>query len=61
MAWLNISAIIIIFFMVKPALKALKDYERQQKEKVEVYTFDPEALGIEKADFWVERLKKQKE
>ena len=32
MAWLNIIGILIIFFMAKPAIKALKDYERQQKE-----------------------------
>ncbi|MGK0442826.1 MAG: AGCS family alanine or glycine:cation symporter [Pseudohongiellaceae bacterium] len=55
MAWLNISGIIIIFFMAKPALKALKDYERQQQEKVEVYSFDPKSLGIENADFWEKR------
>ncbi|WP_440876737.1 alanine/glycine:cation symporter family protein [Thalassotalea sp. PLHSN55] len=52
MAWLNIIGIIIIFFMAKPAIKALKDYERQQKEGVETYTFDPEKLGIKNADLW---------
>jgi AGCS family alanine or glycine:cation symporter len=52
MAWLNIVAILILFFMGKPALKALADYERQRKEGVEKYTFDPEALGIRNADFW---------
>jgi AGCS family alanine or glycine:cation symporter len=52
MAWLNIVAILILFLMGKPALKALVDYERQKKEGVEEYTFDPEALGIENADFW---------
>ncbi len=41
MAWLNIIGILIIFFMSKPALKALKDYERQQQEGVAKYTFDP--------------------
>lgn len=55
MAWLNIIGILIIFLMSKPALKALRDYERQQKEKVETYTFDPESLGIKNADFWVNR------
>jgi alanine or glycine:cation symporter, AGCS family len=60
MAWLNIFAIIAIFFMAKPAIKALKDYERQQKDCVEKYTFDPKALGIEKADFWEERINKSK-
>jgi len=60
MAWLNIVAIIAIFFMSKPAIKALKDYERQQKEGVKEYTFDPKALGIEKADFWEDRINKSK-
>jgi len=53
MAWLNIIAILILFLMGKPALKALKDYEAQKKAGVTEYTFDPEALGIENADFWV--------
>jgi AGCS family alanine or glycine:cation symporter len=52
MAWLNIVGIIIIFFMAKPALKALKDYEAQRNAGVTEYTFDPEALGIKNADFW---------
>jgi len=52
MAWLNIVAILILFFMGRPALKALKDYEAQRKAGVEKYTFDPEALGIKNADFW---------
>ncbi len=60
MAWLNIIGILIIFFMARPALKALKDYERQQKEGVSKYTFDPEKLGIKNADFWVDRNAKNK-
>jgi len=60
MAWLNIVAIIAIFFMSKPAIKALKDYERQQKDGVKDFTFDPKALGIEKADFWEDRINKTK-
>ncbi|MDJ0906068.1 MAG: alanine/glycine:cation symporter family protein [Woeseiaceae bacterium] len=52
MAWLNIVGILILFFMGKPALKALKDYEEQRNAGVETYTFDPEALGIKNADFW---------
>jgi len=59
MAWLNIIGIIIIFFMSKPAIKALKDYEAQQKAGVKKYTFDPKALDIENADFWEERLAKE--
>jgi alanine or glycine:cation symporter, AGCS family len=57
MAWLNIIGILIIFFMAKPALKALRDYEEQQKAGVEKYTFDPEKLGIKNADLWVEKNK----
>jgi AGCS family alanine or glycine:cation symporter len=60
MAWLNIVGILIIYFISKPALKALKDYEAQRKAGVTTYTFDPESLGIQNADFWVERLKQSK-
>jgi AGCS family alanine or glycine:cation symporter len=55
MAWLNIVGILLIFLIGGPAMKALRDYERQQKAGVEHYSFDPEALGIKKADFWVNR------
>jgi AGCS family alanine or glycine:cation symporter len=55
MAWLNIIGILILFFMGRPALRALKDYEAQRKAGVEAYTFDPEALGIKNADFWITR------
>ncbi len=52
MAWLNIVGILILFFMGSPALRALKDYERQRNAGVTEYTFDPKALGIRNADFW---------
>lgn len=52
MAWLNIIGILILFFMGRPALRALRDYEAQRKAGVEKYTFDPQALGIKNADFW---------
>jgi AGCS family alanine or glycine:cation symporter len=52
MAWLNIIGILILFFMGSPAIKALRDYEKQKNAGVEKYTFDPEALGIKNADFW---------
>lgn len=52
MAWFNIIAILILFFMGNAALKALKDYETQRKAGVDKYTFDPDALGIRNADFW---------
>ena len=59
MAWLNIIGIIIIFFMAKPAIKALRDYEAQQKAGVTKFTFDPKSLGIKNADFWEERFAKE--
>lgn len=55
MAWVNIIGILIIFFMGKPALKALKDYEEQRKAGATKYTFDPKKLGIKNAKFWEER------
>ncbi|RBW46724.1 sodium:alanine symporter, partial [Psychromonas sp. B3M02] len=60
MAWLNIVGILLIFFMGKPAIKALKDYEQQRKTKPESYSFDPVKLGIKKATFWENRLEKEK-
>ena len=55
MAWLNILAILILFFMANPALKALRDYEEQISSGAERYTFDPEALGIKNADYWANK------
>ena len=52
MAGLNVVGILLLYFMGQPALKALKDYEAQRKSGVSEYSFDPEALGIENADFW---------
>lgn len=52
MAWVNIIGILIIFFMGKPAIKALKDYEAQKKAGVKKYTFDPKKLGIKNAEYW---------
>ncbi|WP_028864438.1 alanine/glycine:cation symporter family protein [Psychromonas aquimarina] len=60
MAWLNIVGIVIIFFMAKPAMAALKDYEAQMKAGVKQYTFNPAALGIKGADYWEDRYKKQR-
>ena len=61
MAWLNIIGILMIFFMAKPTLKALKDYEQQQKDGVTKFTFDPIKLGIKNATFWEERIKNNKQ
>jgi AGCS family alanine or glycine:cation symporter len=57
MAWLNIVGILIIYFVAKPALTALKDFEEQRKAGVTHYSFDPEKLGIKNADFWSNRKK----
>jgi AGCS family alanine or glycine:cation symporter len=54
MAWLNIIAILILFFMGDAALVALRDYEAQRRSGVQACRFDPEALGIRGADFWRE-------
>ena len=56
MAWLNIVGILAIFFLGRPAMKALKDYEAQQARGVETYTFNPKALGIQGATWWEKRL-----
>jgi AGCS family alanine or glycine:cation symporter len=52
MAWLNLIAIVIL---QKPALLALRDYERQKKAGVADYGFDPQALGIRNAVYWERR------
>ena len=57
MAWLNIVAILIL---QKPALAAFRDYEKQRKAGKKDPTFDPEALGIRNADFWIERLREER-
>jgi AGCS family alanine or glycine:cation symporter len=55
MAWLNIVAILILFFMGDAALVALKDYEAQRRSGATAYSFDPESLGIRGADFWLKK------
>ncbi len=57
MAWLNIIAILIL---QKPALAALRDYESQKKAGIAEPEFDPEALGIRNAGFWVRRLARRR-
>jgi AGCS family alanine or glycine:cation symporter len=52
MAWLNLVAIVILH---KPALVALRDYERQKRAGVVDYDFDPQALGIRNAHYWERR------
>lgn len=48
MTWLNLVAILLL---AKPALKVLKDYEKQKKAGLDP-VFDPIEAGIEGADFW---------
>jgi len=47
-AWLNIIAILLL---QKPALAALRDYERQQQLGLDP-VFAPKSLGIQHAGFW---------
>jgi len=61
MAWLNIVGILVIFLAARPAIKALRDYEAQKKAGVESYRFDPQALGIRNADFWEQRIARDKD
>jgi AGCS family alanine or glycine:cation symporter len=48
MAWLNIVAILLL---QKPALMALKDYQKQRKLGLDPY-FDAAASGIKNAEEW---------
>ena len=59
MAWINILGILVTYFCYKPTIKALKDYEAQQKAGVKEYVFDPIKLGIRNATFWENRLKEK--
>ncbi|SUD91413.1 alanine/glycine:cation symporter family protein [Psychrobacter phenylpyruvicus] len=61
MAWLNIVGIIIIFFVAKPTLTMLKDYEAQLKAgggtSEKRFVFDPKKFGIKNATYWEDRYK----
>lgn len=50
MSYLNFIAIILLS---KPALRTLRDYERQKKQGLDP-VFDPEAAGVKHADAWLE-------
>jgi AGCS family alanine or glycine:cation symporter len=58
MAWINILGILAIFFVAKPAILCLRDYEAQLKAGGPI-GFDPKRLGIKNATFWEKRLEKQ--
>ncbi len=60
MAWVNVLGILLIFFMYKPTMRCLRDYEEQKKHGGPV-TFDPVKLGIKNATFWEKRLEKQQQ
>ena len=49
MAWLNFIAILLLR---KPAIIALRDFERQKKLKVKKYHFNPKELGIKNTEAW---------
>ncbi|MBR4739486.1 MAG: alanine:cation symporter family protein [Bacteroidales bacterium] len=51
MAWINVTAILLLS---PKALRALRDYERQKRQGEEP-RFNPQALGIEHADFWEQK------
>ena len=59
MAWVNVLGILLIFFMYKPTMRCLRDYEQQKKTGGPI-TFDPVKLGITNATFWEKRLAQQK-
>lgn len=55
MVWLNLLA---IFFLFKPALIALKDYEEQKKAGIMEPEFNSTKLGIKNAEFWANGYQK---
>ena len=57
MAWVNVLGILAIFFMYKPTMRCLRDFEQQKKAGGPI-TFDPVKLGITNATFWEKRLAK---
>lgn len=60
MAWINVLGILLIFFLHKPTIRCLRDYEAQKKAGGPI-RFDPVKLGIKNATFWEERAKKQQD
>ena len=53
MTWVNLIAILLLS---RKAFKALKSYERQEKEGKEP-VFDPKEIGIDGAEYWEEKMK----
>ena len=58
MAWVNVVGILVIFFLYKPTMRCLRDYEEQKKQGGPI-SFDPVKLGIKNATFWEKKLAKQ--
>ncbi|WP_274572294.1 sodium:alanine symporter family protein [Neisseria leonii] len=56
MCYLNLIAIVLLS---RPALRALRDYDRQRKAGIDP-VFDPRAAGIDGADFWVEYARRHR-
>ncbi|MGH8814216.1 MAG: alanine/glycine:cation symporter family protein [Advenella sp.] len=54
MCYLNFVAIVLLS---KPAIKVLKDYDRQKKAGLDPI-FDPRVAGVDNADFWIEYSEK---
>lgn len=52
MAWLNFIAILLL---QKPAIRALRDYERQKKQNKGSFHFIPKELNIKNAEAWEEK------
>ncbi|USX11353.1 alanine:cation symporter family protein [Oxalobacteraceae bacterium OTU3CAMAD1] len=59
MAWINIVGILVIFFVSRPTMVCLRDYEAQLKAGGPI-TFDPLKLGIKNATFWEKRAAARK-
>lgn len=57
MAWVNVLGILLIFFMYKPTMRCLRDFEEQKKAGGPI-TFNPLKLGIKNATFWEKKLAK---
>ena len=60
MAWVNVLGILLIFFMYKPTMRCLRDYEEQKKSGGPI-VFDPVKLGISNATFWEKRLEQRQQ
>lgn len=59
MAWINILGILVIYFMARPTMLCLRDYEAQLTAGGPI-TFDTIKLGIKNATFWEQRLAQKK-